>query len=117
MARDGAVVATECGPIQYAEVGSGPAVLIVHGAGGGCDQGVYFARAIGGNLRWLAPSRFGFLASPAPGGADSALQADAYARLLDTLKIERVSVVGVSMGGPSALLFALLIRSARRRWC
>jgi pimeloyl-ACP methyl ester carboxylesterase len=107
VARSGDVVATECGPIQYAEVGSGPAVLIVHGAGGGCDQGVYFARAIGGSFRWLAPSRFGFLGTPAPDGADSALQAEAYACLLDTLEIDRVAVVGVSMGGTSALEFAL----------
>ena len=105
---DGAnVVATACGPIQYTEVGDGPAaLLIVHGAGGGYDQGTFFARTIGGNLRWLAPSRFGFLGTPAPEGADSVLQADAHAALLDRLKIDRVAVVGVSMGGPSALLFA-----------
>jgi pimeloyl-ACP methyl ester carboxylesterase len=34
-------------------------------------------------------------------------QADAYACFLDSLGIDRVGVVGVSMGGPSALLFAL----------
>ena len=37
-------------------------MLIVHGAGGGYDQGEYFAKIIGGNYRWIAPSRFGFLA-------------------------------------------------------
>ena len=81
-------------------------MLIVHGAGGGYDQGLYFARFIGGNYRWIAPSRFGFLGSPVPAGANSARQADAYACLLDALAIERVGVVGVSMGGPSSLLFA-----------
>jgi pimeloyl-ACP methyl ester carboxylesterase len=34
-------------------------------------------------------------------------QADAYACLLDALGIDRVGVVGVSMGGPSSLSFAL----------
>ena len=82
-------------------------MLIVHGAGGGYDQGEYFARLIGGHYRWVAPSRFGFLGSPVPKDADSAQQADAYACLLDALGIDKVGVVGVSMGGPSSLLFAL----------
>jgi pimeloyl-ACP methyl ester carboxylesterase len=102
----GQIIETACGPIQYSEFGDGPPVLIVHGAGGGYDQGEYFAKIIGGNYRWIAPSRFGFLGSPVPDGADSALQADAYACLLDSLGIDRVGVVGVSMGGPSSLLFA-----------
>lgn len=106
VASDGQVIETACGPIQYAEFGEGPPMLLVHGAGGGYDQGIYFARFIGGHYRWLAPSRFGFLGSPVPAGADSASQADAYACLLDALGIAQVGVIGVSMGGPSALLFA-----------
>ena len=98
---------TAYGLIQYAESGAGAPMLIVHGAGGGYDQGEYFAKLIGGNYRWIAPSRFGFLGSPVPEGANSALQADVYASLLDALGIDRVGVVGVSMGGPSSLLFAL----------
>jgi pimeloyl-ACP methyl ester carboxylesterase len=81
-------------------------MLLVHGAGGGYDQGEYFAKVIGGDYRWITPSRFGFLGSPAPADANSSQQADAYACLLDALGIEQVGVVGVSMGGPSSLLFA-----------
>jgi 2-hydroxy-6-oxonona-2,4-dienedioate hydrolase len=103
----GKTIETACGPIQYTEFGDGAPMLIVHGAGGGYDQGEYFAKLIGGNYHWIAPSRFGFLGSPVPDGADSAQQADAYACLLDALGIDRVGVVGVSMGGPSSLLFAL----------
>ena len=101
------MINTGCGLIQYTEFGEGAPMLIVHGAGGGYDQGEYFAKLIGGNYRWIAPSRFGFLGSPVPEGANSSLQADAYACLLDALGIDRVGVVGVSMGGPSSLLFAL----------
>jgi pimeloyl-ACP methyl ester carboxylesterase len=103
----GKMLETACGPIQYTEFGEGAPMLIVHGAGGGYDQGECFARLIGGDFHWVAPSRFGFLGSPVPDGANSAQQADAYACLLDALGIERVGVVGVSMGGPSSLLFAL----------
>jgi 2-hydroxy-6-oxonona-2,4-dienedioate hydrolase len=107
ISNGGKTIETACGPIQYAEFGEGTPLLIVHGAGGGYDQGAYFARLIGGDFHWVAPSRFGFLGSPVPVGADSAQQADAYACLLDVLGIDRVGVVGVSMGGPSSLLFAL----------
>ena len=37
------VISTPCGAIEYAEVGSGPAVLGIHGAGGGFDQGLALA--------------------------------------------------------------------------
>jgi pimeloyl-ACP methyl ester carboxylesterase len=100
------LIETACGPIQYTEFGEGPTVLMVHGAGGGYDQGEYFATLIGGNYRWIVPSRFGFLGTPVPEGANSSLQAGAYISLLDALGIDRVGVVGVSMGGPSSLLFA-----------
>jgi 2-hydroxy-6-oxonona-2,4-dienedioate hydrolase len=103
----GKMIGTACGPLQYTEFGEGAPMLIVHGAGGGYDQGEYFAKLIGGNYHWIAPSRFGFLGTPVPDGANSAQQADAYACLLDALGIDRVGVVGVSMGGPSSLLFAL----------
>jgi 2-hydroxy-6-oxonona-2,4-dienedioate hydrolase len=103
----GKMLKTACGPIQYSEFGAGAPMLIVHGAGGGYDQGEYFAKLIGGNYHWLAPSRFGFLGSPVPADANSVQQADSYACLLDALGIDRVGVVGVSMGGPSSLLFAL----------
>ncbi len=106
IAAGGKVIETACGPVEYSEVGEGAPVLMIHGAGGGYDQGEFFARTLGGNFRWIAPSRFGFLGAPVPEGADTAMQADAYACLLDALGIERVGVIGVSMGGPSALMFA-----------
>lgn len=107
VSRDRAISDAACGPIEFTEFGDGPPLLMVHGSGGGFDQGRYFAQVIGGDVRWIAPSRFGFLGTPVPDNADSSRQADAYACLLDSLGIDRVGVVGVSMGGPSSLLFAL----------
>ncbi len=107
ISNGGSIVQTACGPIQYTDFGQGPPMLIVHGSGGGYDQGEYFARLIGGNYRWIAPSRFGFLGTPVPEGADSSMQADAHACLLETLGVEQVGIVGISMGGPSSLLFAV----------
>ena len=97
------------GHIEFAEGGAGQPVLVVHGSGGGHDQGRLIAEALlGGGFRWIAPSRLGYLRSTLPAGASFDDQAQAYAALLDHLGIQRVAVVALSHGGPSALLFALL---------
>ncbi len=50
------MIHTECGPIQYTEYVEGTPMLIVHGAGGGYDQGEYFAKIIGGIYRFSITS-------------------------------------------------------------
>jgi pimeloyl-ACP methyl ester carboxylesterase len=89
-------------------VGSGPAVLLVHGAGGGFDQLLDMGRELAQRgFRVVLPSRFGYLRTPLPADATPAAQADAHACLLDALKIERASVVGISAGAPSSMQLAL----------
>lgn len=104
------------GTLEYADVGSGYPVLVLHGAGGGYDQGILLSQIFFGDdndqFRIVAPSRFGFLHTPIPDGGNNqkssfAAQADAYADLLDNLNIKKVVVVGFSAGGPSSIEFAL----------
>ena len=103
-----AVVQTPCGPIEYASSGNGPPVLIVHGAGGGFDQGMGFAEPlVAQGFRIIAMSRFGYLRTPMPADASAEAQADAHACLMDALKIDRAAVVGASAGAPSSMQFAL----------
>ena len=102
------VVPTRAGPIEYAERGFGAPVLIVHGAGGGFDQGMeMFGLLARPGLRLIAVSRFGYLRTPLPDDASPAAQADAHAALLDALRIAAVSVVAASAGAPSAMEFAI----------
>jgi pimeloyl-ACP methyl ester carboxylesterase len=102
------IVQTRCGPIEYAIAGEGDPVLVVHGAGGGFDQGMDFARGLaGGGFRLIAMSRFGYLRTPLPADASAAAQADAHACLLDALGIRRAAIVGASAGAPSSMQFAL----------
>jgi pimeloyl-ACP methyl ester carboxylesterase len=101
------IAETRHGPIAYASWGEGPVVLVVHGAGGGFDQGRLIAEALGGDgFRFIAPSRFGYLGSPMPADASTAAQADALAELLDHLGVERAVVLGFSGGVPPALQLA-----------
>ena len=102
------IVGTPCGPIEYAETGAGPPVLVVHGAGGGWDQGFDFGRPLAARgFRVVAMSRFGYLRTPLPADASPAAQADAHAALLDVLGIREAAIAGASAGAPSALQFAL----------
>jgi pimeloyl-ACP methyl ester carboxylesterase len=102
------VVDTPCGPIEYAEAGSGLPLLVVHGAGGGFDQGLDFAGSLPRRgFRVIAVSRFGYLRTPLPDDASPIAQADAHACLLDTLGIERTAIMGGSAGAPSAMQFAI----------
>lgn len=96
------------GDLEYAEAGSGTPLLMIHGTGGGFDQGLLFARPlIARGYRVIAPSRFGYLRSSFPGEPTSANQADAFVDLLDHLGIDRIAVCGGSAGALSALEFAV----------
>jgi 2-hydroxy-6-oxonona-2,4-dienedioate hydrolase len=107
VAKGGQLIETECGLIEYGSAGSGPPVLAIHGAGGGYDQGLLVCSLmLGEGFRVIAPSRFGYLNSPIPEDSSLEAQADAYACLLDTLQIDRVTVMAFSAGGPSGLHFA-----------
>ncbi len=101
------VVRTRSGDIEYAETGSGAPMLIIHGAGGGYDQGLLIAADIAEGFRSIAPSRFGYLKTPAPADHSPAAQADAHAALLDKLNIKRTIVIAASAGAPSAIELAL----------
>src|SRR5918911_4155548 len=83
-AANGSQIAqTPCGPIEYASLGSGPALLIVHGAGGGFDQALDMAAPlVASGLRVVLMSRFGYLRTPLPADASPAAQAGAHAGLL-----------------------------------
>lgn len=100
------IAQTKCGPIEYASRGEGPPLLVVHGAGGGFDQGLMLGESFPG-FRVIAMSRFGYLRTPLPLDASAEAQAGAHACLLDALGVDRAVVVAVSAGAPSTLQFCL----------
>lgn len=105
------IINTTRGPIEYATYGQGPPVLVIHGAGGGYDQGLIFAKDMVGDKYYsIMPSRSGYLRTPIPanGDASPAAQADDHAALLDALGIKgKVIVLGTSAGAMSSVEFSL----------
>ena len=102
------LVDTRCGPIEVQQAGEGIPLLMIHGSGGGHDQGMAWARPlVQQGVRVIAISRFGYLRTPRPADASPEAQADAHICLLDALGIDKAVVMGVSAGGPSAMQAAI----------
>lgn len=107
-AEGSTVLTTACGPIEVQQAGQGRPLLMIHGSGGGHDQGMAWARPLASQgVRVIAMSRFGYLRTPRPSDASPEAQADAHVCLLDALGIGRAAVMGVSAGAPSALQTAI----------
>jgi pimeloyl-ACP methyl ester carboxylesterase len=107
-AQGSELIATRCGPIEVQQAGVGIPLLMIHGSGGGHDQGMAWARPlVQQGVRVIAMSRFGYLRTPRPADASPEAQADAHVCLLDALGIAKAAVMGVSAGGPSALQTAI----------
>ena len=95
---------------NYLEVGDGPPVVLVHGSGPGVTAYANWRLTMPGlapHFRVLAPDMAGFGFSDKPGGvADLAAWAGQIIGFLDSLGIERASVVGNSFGGSIGIRLA-----------
>jgi pimeloyl-ACP methyl ester carboxylesterase len=106
--RRSSVIQTSVGALEYAIAGRGEPLMMIHGTGGGFDQGLLFAHGLlEAGFQIIAPSRFGYLGSAFPDEASPAHQADVLVELLDHLGLDRIAVAGGSAGALTAVEFAL----------
>jgi pimeloyl-ACP methyl ester carboxylesterase len=108
--NDSKIVQTVRGPVEYAEIGKGPTVLVSHGTPGGYDGPLAVLRVTHSEnkgFRYIIPSRPGYLRTPIEVGRTPQEQADAFAALLDALNVRKTAVIAHSGGGLAALQFAL----------
>lgn len=101
-------IETTAGTVEYADTGTGPPVLFVHGSPGGADQAVLMsAFLVDAGYRVIAPSRPGYCGTPlTEDNATPEAQAGLHVALLDALALDRVAVACWSGGGPSSYLLA-----------
>jgi pimeloyl-ACP methyl ester carboxylesterase len=93
--------------LTFDDVGTGPAVLVLHGGGGPLTV-ARFVEAMSADARVIAPVHPGFGGTPRPDDFDSIEKlADTYAELLERLALTDVLVVGFSIGGWIANALAL----------
>ena len=98
--------------IHYHEAGSGPALILLHGSGPGVSgwsnfRGNFPVFAEGFRTVVMDMPGFGKSERPEFDRAYPKVAADAAARLMDSLGIEKAHLLGNSMGGYVALEFAL----------
>jgi 4,5:9,10-diseco-3-hydroxy-5,9,17-trioxoandrosta-1(10),2-diene-4-oate hydrolase len=102
----------EAGPLDGAGSGGGLPVVLLHGGGAGASAWSNFGRNLpvfAARYRTLMPDQPGFGRSAAPPveGNYFTFSARSLASLLDHLGIERVHLIGNSLGGGTAVRFAL----------
>jgi 3-oxoadipate enol-lactonase len=95
------------------DTGDGPAVLLLHAFPLDASQWDHEVAALSGRYRCLRPDAFGCGLSPAPPeGMTLDTTGAAIVEALDVLGVSSVAVVGLSMGGYTAM--ALLRQAAQR---
>ncbi|MGB7819998.1 MAG: alpha/beta fold hydrolase [Ornithinibacter sp.] len=95
---------------SYIDAGEGPAVLFIHGLLGSQRQWSHLIDELDEDLRVIIPDLFGHGASDKPAVGDYSLGSHAATLrdLLDRLEIDRVTLVGHSLGGGIAMVFRYL---------
>ena len=88
--------------LAFADRGTGPAVVCLHGQPGRRDDWLAVADRLSARLRVIVPDRLGYGGTTAPAGGIAA-NADAVVGLLDQLGLERVVAVGHSWAGAIVL--------------
>ncbi len=113
-ARDGgAVIDTPVVPANVRVQGSGPAIVLIHGFGAAIDWWDEIAPALAADHRVIRIDLIGHGGTAAPAsGYSIERQGALVAAVLDRLGVDRVTVIGHSMGGEVATAFAG-IRPAR----
>jgi pimeloyl-ACP methyl ester carboxylesterase len=101
------IIKTDKGKIEYSLNGQGKTLLIIHGGHINCRETIFQKGLDPDKYCFLTPSRPGYGNTPlteenkTPKGA-----AELYMALLDKLKLNKVTVIGISGGGLTALEIA-----------
>jgi pimeloyl-ACP methyl ester carboxylesterase len=95
------IAETTRGPVEYAVLGRGHPVVVLHGSPGGIDSAALMAGFLPRDeIAALVWSRPGYLGTPLAGRETIDEQADLAVALLDSLGLERAGVLSWSGGGP-----------------
>lgn len=103
-------IATPAGVLRYYDVGDGPTLLFLHGSGPGVTGWRNFRGVLptfAAHFRCLILEFPGFGVSDDFGGHPMVTAQAAVAPFLDALDVDRVDIVGNSMGGGVGINFAI----------
>ncbi len=93
--------------LHFQTVGEGPPLIILHGMFGSSDNWLPGARRLSGKFRVIAVDQRNHGRSPHSAEMNYELLASDVAELMDAQGIDRAHVLGHSLGGKTAMKFAL----------
>lgn len=111
-------VSTESGVLRYHEAGTGPALLMLHGSGPGVTGWRNFRGvlpAFAEHFRCLVLEFPGFGVSDDFGGHPMMTAFGAVGTFVEALQLDRVDIVGNSMGGAIGINYAIAAPEKARR--
>ena len=112
------LIQTSHGPLEYAVLGEGLPLVVMHGSGGGVRQGLVMRYLLDTRrIQIIALSRPGYWGTPLETAPEIEQQADRVVELLDALKIETAAVLGHSAGDRPRRTLHSAIWSAAWGWC
>ncbi|AQQ54515.1 alpha/beta fold hydrolase [Planococcus lenghuensis] len=94
--------------LEYSVAGTGRPILMMHGGHSNCQEEFGYQELMDQGYAIITPSRPGYGKTDRLIGNSLKSACRAYAELLDHLEVERVHLVAMSAGGPSAITFAAL---------
>lgn len=107
------IVETQLGPVEYAVLGTGAPVVVVHGSPGGIDAAALMAGFLpGDDISSILLSRPGYLGTELGDRRTVDQQAELIVALLDHIGIQRAGVFTWSGGGPAG--YRLAVRHPER---
>lgn len=92
--------------IEYSVVGTGEPILVMHGGHSNCYEEFGYEALVKNGFSVITPSRAGYGGTSRKLGKSLALSCQYYAKLLQSLNVEKVHVLAISAGGPSGIYFA-----------
>lgn len=102
-------VSVDDSSIRYLDAGSGSAVLLLHGLGGYADKWRRVIDKLSDSHRVIAPDMIGYGLSDKPVADYTPLFfVDFLERFIDAAGLERPHIVGASLGGQVAAMFAAI---------
>lgn len=94
------------GKMEYTLRGEGAVILNLHGGHSNCQETFGYQPLLAAGYSILTPSRPGYGRTDVEAGRTAAETAASLVKLLDNLKIDKVYLIGVSAGGPTAIYLA-----------
>ncbi len=110
----GNIVNTQLGRIEYTDIGTGTSMVFLHGGHSNCRVQLFHKGFDKKRFRLITPSRPGYGHTPLNGYEKPEDAARLIASFLELFNDDKIIVIGISAGGPTAISLVALLKDKVR---